>query len=149
MGSILSAHHAHGIHCNSLLHHSDAYFPLYFFQCFITSFFLLGRSLFLNHFCSYSVHLVLSGYFFYVTFAIMIYPFQECSMCLYKRYQFETYISVIWKTFFIVLPLFTRVVLKTHNSKLFLANDIVLNITIVKTVDWKHIFTDHSFFFCE
>ena len=80
-----------------------------FCQCFISFFFpLIKRSSFLHHFCSYSFYLLLSAYFFYVTFAIVLYPFWESSTCLHKCYRFKIYLSVIWKTPFSVLPLFTK-----------------------------------------
>ena len=76
-----------------------------FCQYFHHSSFALEHCLFFYHFCSYSTTLVLSRYFFYVTFTVVLFLIH---MLLYKRYRFEIYLSVFWKSSFIVLPLFTK-----------------------------------------
>ena len=49
----------------------------------------------LHHICSYSAYLVLSKYFFSLTFTYVIFPFRECSLSLYKpdwleiKYQYS------------------------------------------------------------
>ena len=65
----------------------------------------------LHNFRSHSMYLVLSRYFFCIMFTYVLYSFRECSLILYKCYRFEIHLSVIWKTSFIVLPLFTKQVI--------------------------------------
>ena len=90
------------VNCSYIAPVTLAHILQVFWQYFHHSSFTLERFLFLHHFWSHSAYLILSRYFFYVTFAIMLFTFQECSMCLFKHYWFEIYVSVIWKTLFIL-----------------------------------------------
>lgn len=83
--------------------------------CFIVILAFLERSVFLSSYLLYSTFLVLYIDIFYVTFAIILFPFWECSMSLDKHVRFKIQNQFIGIFPFVMLPQFTKT--KTETEK--------------------------------